>query len=232
MAGDSPVAGDVDVIARAPKLRFCGEGSGDGNPWPFWLLTDNRRGLITGDPVCERAAADDAVLMRFEFARDTVVEDGRDERDREPVEAASDGAPETRRDIAGERGAGRLEMSEGSVANEVDMGRLRRLLVLKVLNAGLEGPEAGVVPCDASISSRLSGIIILEGDEESFFPVAVLALDVEDFRVSGVVGRPSLSSGGSADVNIVGVVEEDVDCSTAGDVGGSKWSGGSRRGWC
>lgn len=180
MAGDVPVGGDTDVMARAPKLRFCGEGRGDGKP--FWLLTDNRRGLMTGDPACERA-----VLMRCEFWRDTVVDEGREARDREPVEVASDGAPDTRRDIAGEAGAGRLENSEGSAANEVDMGRLRRLLVLKVLNAGLEGPDAGVALCDASISSRLSGMIILEGDGDSFFPIVVLALDIEDFLVSGVI---------------------------------------------
>jgi len=60
------------------------------------------------------------------------------------VEEAVDGAPETRRDNAGEGGAGRLE----NRSEAPDMGRLRLLIVL---NAGLTGLLA---------LARLSGMTI------------------------------------------------------------------------
>lgn len=174
------------------------------------------------------------VLFRSEFARETTCEGGRDGFERVEVDE-SEGTPDTRRESAGEGGAGRLENSDGEEveveevgsadeAKEVESGRLR-LVLLKVLNAGLEGelaPFRLVRP-----ASRLLGMKISAGYSSScrilVFVVAVVGVvgivggGNSGFAVSGM----GASSGGKADVWIVGVVEEDVDPSAPGDRGGS-----------
>lgn len=86
--------------------------------------------MITGEL---RADFNDPDL-RNELAREITVDGGRDR---------VDGAPDTRRDIAGEGGAGRLENRSGFIDADA-----RRLLAL---NAGLTGPFA---------PTRVSGMMI------------------------------------------------------------------------
>lgn len=58
--------------------------------------------------------------LRVELVRDTAVEEGRDERDDlERVEAV-EGAIETRRETAGEGGAGRLGVRSSGGPDKVD----------------------------------------------------------------------------------------------------------------
>ena len=88
---------------------------------------------MTGEPRADFKEPD----LRNELAREITVDWGRERVDE------VDGAPDTRRDIAGEGGAGRLENRSGLIDADA-----RRLLVL---NAGLTGPFA---------PARVSGMMI------------------------------------------------------------------------
>jgi len=88
---------------------------------------------MTGEPRADFNEPD----LRNELAREITVDWGRERVDE------VDGAPDTRREIAGEGGAGRLENRSGLIDADA-----RRLLVL---NAGLTGPFA---------PARVSGMMI------------------------------------------------------------------------